>query len=209
MESGVFGLLADILFRHSRERGNPQGHRVSGDDFGRGCKREFHSKTLASGSPLDSRVRGNDGKAWVTQQGFVLASAIFLLVIMAALAAFIVQVSIASQTASAQDVQGARAYQAARLGIEAGLYSVQIPPGSCPATTTLANIPGLTGFKVTWTCAANGFKDGSADGNNNRTIYEITATACTTSGASCPSTTPAEMQSADYTERQLVVLTER
>lgn len=138
------------------------------------------------------------------QRGFVLASAVFLLVVMAALAAFIVQVSVASNTAGAQDIQGARAYQAARVGLEAGLFSVR-DSGACPATTTLSNIPGLNGFKVTWTCAANAFVESTV----SKTIWQITATACTTSGAQCPSATVAEVQSADYVERQLTVVTEK
>lgn len=164
-------------------------------------------RQVACRARLRAAVRAG-GLKRPAQCGFVLASAIFLLVIMAALGAFIVQVSVASQTAGAQDVQGARAMQAARLGVEAGLYAVQIN-GNCPETTTLTNIPGLTGFKVTWACAVYPFKEGSADGSNNRTMYQITATACTTSGADCSSVTPAELQSADYTERQLMVLTER
>jgi MSHA biogenesis protein MshP len=142
------------------------------------------------------------------QCGFVLASAIFLLVIMAALAAFMVQVTIASQTSSGQDVQGARAYQAARLGIEAGLYAVQVN-GNCPGGT-LSGVAGLNGFKVTWACALpNPPLPFTESGVNNRRIWQITSTACTTAGATCPSSTDAEMQSADYTERQLVVVTER
>lgn len=137
-------------------------------------------------------------------RGFVLASAIFLLVIMAALGAFIVQVTVASNAASGQDVQGARAYQAARLGIEAGLYAVR-RGSACPASTTIAGVQGLNGFKVTWTCAANAF----VENNLNKTLWQITATACTTSGAQCPSTTTSELQSADYMERQLTVLTEQ
>ncbi|WP_018609065.1 pilus assembly PilX family protein [Uliginosibacterium gangwonense] len=135
------------------------------------------------------------------QRGFVLASAIFLLVIMAALAAFIVQVSVAGSTTSAQDIQGARAYQAARVGVEAGLFAVH-QNGNCPGAT-MANIPGLNGFKVTWVCSATAFNDG-ADHN----VWQITATACTTSGTQCPSTNTTELQSTDYIERQLVVLTE-
>ena len=138
------------------------------------------------------------------QGGFVLASAIFLLVIMAALAAFIVQVSVSSNVASGQDVQGIRAYQAARLGIEAGLYSVQ-RSGACPAATTLAGVAGLNGFRVTWTCAANGF----VENNTSKTIWQITATACSTAGAQCPSVINAELQGHDYVERQLTVVTER
>ena len=52
------------------------------------------------------------------QSGFLLVTAIFLLVILAALGAFILTISGTQQTSSALDVQGARAYQAARAGIE-------------------------------------------------------------------------------------------
>lgn len=138
------------------------------------------------------------------QAGFVLASAVFLLVIMAALAAFIVQVSVSSNVVSGQDVQGARAYQAARLGIEAGLYSVQ-RGGACPASTTLAGIAGLNGFRVTWTCVAQAFVENEVA----KTVWQITATACTTSGAQCPSSVASEIRGADYVERQLMVVTER
>jgi MSHA biogenesis protein MshP len=138
-------------------------------------------------------------------RGFVLASAIFLLVIMASLAVIIAMVSAASQTTSAQDIQGARAYQAARLGIEAGLYAVQVN-GSCPGGT-LTGIPGLSGFTVTWTCTLPPvtFKESAVD----HTIYQITSTACTTAGSSCPSATANEVAGTDYVERQLVVVTEK
>jgi len=140
-----------------------------------------------------------------SQHGFVLASAIFLLVIMAALAAFMVQVTVASQTASAQDIQGARAYQAARIGIEAGLYAVHVT-GNCPVVSqTQTNIPGLAGFTVTWACTSYPFTESAVD----KTIWQITSTACTTSGAGCPSATAAEVAGPDYVERQLVVVTEK
>ena len=58
------------------------------------------------------------------QSGFSLVTAIFLLVILASLGAFIVTVSGLQQTSSALDVQGSRAYHAARSGIEWGTYQV-------------------------------------------------------------------------------------
>lgn len=136
----------------------------------------------------------------------MLASAIFLLVIMASLAAVMMMVSTASQTTSAQDIQGARAYQAAKAGIQAGLYAVQID-GNCPVSTqTMINIPGLNGFTVTWACVSSPtFKDSQED----HTIYQITSTACTTAGSSCPSATANEVAGTDYVERQLVVVTEK
>jgi MSHA biogenesis protein MshP len=90
----------------------------------------------------------------VGQRGFSLFSAIFLLVMLSALGAAIVKVTSSSQIAAALDIQGERAYQAARAGIEWGLYR-QLRQKSCidstsftlPAGTTLAS------FTVTVSCA--------------------------------------------------------
>lgn len=94
--------------------------------------------------------------------GFVLPSAIFLLVILAALAAFLVTISTTQSTTSAQDVQGARAYQAARAGIEWGLYQVLDPLNASavpPADAAWPNMPGcpagalvVEGFNVVVGC---------------------------------------------------------
>lgn len=131
------------------------------------------------------------------QRGFVLASAIFLLVIMAALAAFMVQVSVSSQTASALDVQGARAYQAARLGIEAGLYAIHVQnkaTGDCPAASPLSNVDGLNGFTVNWRCEGpSSFNEGGVSSR----IWQIKSTA-----------TYGVVSSADYVERELIATTE-
>ncbi|KAF7597830.1 MAG: hypothetical protein CGU28_16680 [Candidatus Dactylopiibacterium carminicum] len=133
----------------------------------------------------------------------MLPAAIFLLVVMAALGAFFVQVGAASQQAAALDMQGARALQAARAGIERGLYAVQIE--SACGGGTLANIPGLNGFRVTWACNAVAF----TDGGTNRTIWQITSTACYTGDTGCPSSLTDEIRRSDYVERQLIVVTER
>jgi MSHA biogenesis protein MshP len=70
-----------------------------------------------------------------SQYGFLLVTAIFLLVILAALGAFILTISGTQQTSSALDVQGTRAYQAARAGIEWASYQVLINPGGCAGYT--------------------------------------------------------------------------
>ncbi|MFT3734144.1 MAG: hypothetical protein QM776_03830 [Rhodocyclaceae bacterium] len=136
-------------------------------------------------------------------RGFVLPAAIFLLVVLATLGAFLVHITMASNVGAGQDIQGARAVQAARLGVETGLYAVQAS-GSC-AGGTLSGVSQLNGFKITWACSSTAIVD---DGTP-RTIYQITSTACTTTGASCPSSTVSELNSSDYVERQLVVVTER
>jgi MSHA biogenesis protein MshP len=67
-------------------------------------------------------------------RGFSLVSAIFLLVVIAALGTFAVTLSTTQQQSAALDVMGARAYQAARAGIEWGAYQVISNPAgiSCP-----------------------------------------------------------------------------
>ena len=68
------------------------------------------------------------------QRGFSLISAIFLLVVIAALGAFALTLSTTQQQSAALDVLGARGYQAARAGVEWGAYQVlQNPAGiNCP-----------------------------------------------------------------------------
>jgi Tfp pilus assembly protein PilX len=58
------------------------------------------------------------------QHGFSLISAIFLLVVIAALGTFAVTLSTTQQQSAAMDVLGARAYQASKAGIEWGAYQV-------------------------------------------------------------------------------------
>ena len=62
------------------------------------------------------------------QRGLSLITAIFLVVLLAGLSAAIVTVSVNSQSQSSLDVMGARAYQAARSGVEWGLYQAIINP---------------------------------------------------------------------------------
>jgi len=59
-------------------------------------------------------------RAVVRQRGFSVIAAIFLLVVLAALGAFMLTFSTVQQTTGTQDLQGARGYQAARSGVEWG-----------------------------------------------------------------------------------------
>ena len=87
--------------------------------------------------------------------GFVLPSAIFLIVILASLAAFLVTISTTQSTTSAQDVQGTRAYHAARAGIEWGLYRV-LDPANATATSGSAPLPNCPGVAVAAACPSAG-----------------------------------------------------
>ena len=130
-------------------------------------------------------------------RGFTLVSAIFLLVVLAALGAAILVVSTTQQIGSALDVQGARIYQAARAGIEWGAYK-RLRSSACAASTsfTFATAPTLAGIAVTVTCTPY------ADGSGGPTVYEIQSTACNQpSGGNCPNAAPG----ANYVERRMKV----
>jgi MSHA biogenesis protein MshP len=79
--------------------------------------------------------------------GFALVGAIFILVVLAALAVAITLITTQTQTGHARDVIGSRAYQAARAGLDWGAYRVLDPlnttasSGSAP----LPNCPGAAG----------------------------------------------------------------
>ena len=130
--------------------------------------------------------------------GFSLVGAIFLLVVLALLSAAIVSVVGTQQASSALDVQGVRAYHAARAGIEWGLYR-QLQPVSptCFATSSFA-LPGgssLSGFTVTVSCTLT-----SGPGSLKR--WQLTSIACNQPLASaCPNPTA----NPDYVQRTLQV----
>jgi len=157
-------------------------------------------------------------------RGFAIVSAIFILVVLAALGAFIVNISTTQQIGSALDVQGVRAYQAARAGIEWGLYQVQSSNGfdyanpntrACPATvtTSFSFAPAattLSGFTVTIICTRTPVDDTPANNpNNSPAVYSITSTACSEPFAGWTATTTACPNTANpgsfYVERRLEV----
>ncbi|HVS25964.1 MAG TPA: hypothetical protein VHE58_01435 [Burkholderiales bacterium] len=114
--------------------------------------------------------------------GFSLVTAIFLLVILASLGAFILTIAGVQQTSSALDVQGSRAYQAARSGIEWGTYQVLINTGGAfaaacnpgPTTQTLTGMGGtLSGFTTTVDCSTTTQNEGGV----TVLIFQITSTA--------------------------------
>ena len=137
-------------------------------------------------SELVMRIAGR-----AAQRGFSIVTAIFLLVVLAALGAFMATFSSVQNITSAQDLQGASAYQAARAGIEWGSYQA-LRNTSCLVGPTPLTLGGsLAGIAVTVGCADSGaITEGSA---TNIHIYVITSTA--TLGA-----TPGSI---NYVQRQL------
>ncbi len=130
-----------------------------------------------------SQRRSGSSPSRSRQSGLSIISAIFMLVLLAALAAFMLTFSMVSNVTQAQDIQGSRAYWAARSGLEWGAYRV-LQDGAC-ATTTLT----LSGFTVAVTCTLSG---PYPEGSSNVNIYLLTATA-----------NQGTLGSVGYVERQL------
>lgn len=106
------------------------------------------------------------------QRGFAAIAAIFLIVVLAALGAFMVTFSNTQHLTSAQDMQGSRAYWAARAGLEWGIVSAV---SSCSASPTSLTIDVFT---VTVTCAQSTYSD-----SDTVNMFSITSVANAT-GAS-------------------------
>jgi MSHA biogenesis protein MshP len=105
------------------------------------------------------------------QTGFAAVAAIFLVVILAALGGFMLTFSNTQQLTAVQDLQGTRAFWAARAGLEWGVAKAVGATPVCAASTTLStSFDG--GFSVTVVCTATTYTDGAVTA-----IYTITATA--------------------------------
>lgn len=94
------------------------------------------------------------------QAGFALVSAIFLIVVLAALGAFMVTIGGVQHTTTSQAVLAARAYFGAKAGLDWGIHQV-IPAGVCPVPASFSPAgAGLNGITVNVNCtspAANVF----------------------------------------------------
>ena len=150
--------------------------------------------------------------------GFTLVSAIFLLVVLALLGVGITAFNTLQQRSSALDVNAARAYQAARAGIEWGVFqalrmparagvgtclSVEAAPPACPVSN-IALTGDLAGFTTSVTCSQIlAMQDGACV----YTIYRLVANACNSPvGGACPN---AATTNATYVERQFAVTVAR
>lgn len=137
------------------------------------------------------------------QSGFAIVAAVFILVVLAALGAYIVSTSNTQSLTQAQDVMNSRVQQAARAGIEWGAYlAVKAPAApafrtACEAAVAPAtggpvsnldlaagDLPALPEFRVdvdfTW-WRVN-------EGGTAYCVYRIVATACP--AAACPAPVP-------------------
>ncbi len=136
--------------------------------------------------------------------GVGLVTAVFLLVVLAGLGLVAVSVATSQRATSTMDEQGARAYQAARAGVEWGAYQV-LRLEQCP-TQSFA-LPGgsvLAAFTVTVQCRLIHDLE-PANGENPTALdrWVITSTACNMpAGGACPN---AAATSVEYVQRVIEV----
>ena len=107
------------------------------------------------------------------QGGFSLVAAIFLIVVLAALGAFAVQIALTQYQAASVELLEARAEAAADAGIEYGA-NMALQRATCAATRTLSlTQKALKGFVVTVTCGATTHQVAG----QNYQVYALTAAA--------------------------------
>jgi MSHA biogenesis protein MshP len=147
------------------------------------------------------------------QRGFVLMAAIFLIVVFAAIGAYLVTIAIGQVEAASQDEQGTRAYLAARAGVDWAAYQLIRRPdvlpapgagdfgptcssaGAATATLTLDALGGPAGgdfFRVKVDC----IRSTESEGGVAVEVFRVTSTGCNRS----PCTAAGD---AGYVERQL------
>lgn len=126
--------------------------------------------------------------------GFAIVTAVFIVIALAVLAVAIVGVVTTQQTSSSLDMAGARAYQAATAGAEAGAYN-SLRNNAC-AAQAIAFGGTLSAYTANVTCARSTHDN---EAGIIVTIDTITSTAC--DQPPCPAATPG----ASYSERQITV----
>jgi len=105
--------------------------------------------------------------------GFSILIALFIIVVLGALALIVVEITGAGQATPILALREASALAAAESGIQWGAHAA-LTNHACPSTTTLnLTPPGLTGFAVIVTCASTPHMEEGATFN----VYAIQADA--------------------------------
>jgi MSHA biogenesis protein MshP len=115
------------------------------------------------------------------QRGVSIITGVFLLMLMAVLAAVIANVVSTAHVNMAADIGGARAYQAARAGAEWGMYQLDPNAQTVGLPPCVVGNPPIPGHAVTVSCASTDYTEGS----RQIRIYRITSVA-TAAGVKAP-----------------------
>jgi len=130
-------------------------------------------------------------------RGFALVLAVFLIVTLATIGAYMLLVSNVQVETGVMDEQGARAYQAARAGLDWGAYqALQNAGGAFATTNCVAGTGGaaqdvapapLVPFHAQVTCQVFGPE---TEGGTPVRTYRITSTGCNQADCSAAPTGP-------------------
>lgn len=148
------------------------------------------------------------------QSGFGIATAIFLLLVLGSLTAYLVTLTGTREKASVLDLQGVQAYQAARAGVEWGAYQLlrdsagafgTACDGASYAAPTRHNLSALAGSMGSFTASVECGSASFTETANTFRVYQLRVTACNMPAAGvCPGTV-----GPTYVERQLQVVISR
>jgi MSHA biogenesis protein MshP len=128
--------------------------------------------------------------------------AVFMIVTLAAIGVYVLTISTGQVHATTQDEQAARAYQAARSGVDWAAYRLLQQNDTCASLnqtlTFAAPASWLIGFDAVVSCSTVGTE---TEGAITLTVYRISVTGC--SPSPCTPATATTPGSATYVERQL------
>lgn len=125
------------------------------------------------------------------QQGLGAITVIVVLVLLAGIAAAIVRLNSAAQSTATQELLAARAAQAARAGLQWGLYQAfKGPWTACSGASSTLDLGSEGGMRVTVSCRSTLYNEGESAPGTPRTVrvYTLDAVACN-SATSCPDDT--------------------
>ncbi len=134
-----------------------------------------------------------------TQKGFSLVTAIFLLVVLAGLLGYMVNLSVVQHNTVAMAVRGAQAMQAARSALDYAIFQVLPLPGGGGCAIVAGNVgfigagPALAPYNVRLIC----IESTHIEGVTPFTVYELTAEATSGAYASGANANP------DYVSRRI------
>jgi MSHA biogenesis protein MshP len=133
-------------------------------------------------------------------RGFATSVIVAVFAMLAVLGTSLVVISTTQQGGAALDLEGARAYYAARGGAEWALNRLLLGGTTCATVngSTFDYVGNLTGFRVVLACRSSIAPHVEAGGNV--TMFVVTATAC--NDTNCPAAIP---PSPTYVSRQVSV----
>lgn len=128
--------------------------------------------------------------------GFGLVAALFLIVVVTLLVITMARLSTVQHGSTSLAIQQARAYQAARAGLEWGISQAAGPVGSCASGAPDMAGTGLAEFSVSVSCTSASYSDNEG---NPVQIFRFTAEAQNGSPGGRP----------DYAYRRLSAVVEK